>query len=290
MKDFFNPGEIILKENETYNFCYYIISGKVNTSLKNLELGSGEFIGAMGFLTGKPLLESYIANTKVEVLKFDKSTIISLLEEKEFSLFLEHISKLYINLFYKSLFNITPNIPELLINKAQVTNRNDILDDLRMEETDIILAELDQILNAGEIFESELPEDPEIATESFKSLFNKEQLDLAGIIVYTTNYIRKSQDSDQLCDDLIYGFEKSIEIEDRALVKYFLYLSCMYCKNPIKIKELLEEYLEILRFWGVPAWGEMLIRLENYETYINIFNEENIDEEKVKENKDGDQK
>ncbi|WP_129409873.1 cyclic nucleotide-binding domain-containing protein [Marinitoga lauensis] len=276
MKDFFNPGEILLKENEIYNFCYYIISGKVNTSLKNRELSSGEFIGVMSFITGKPLLESYIANTKVEVLKIDKNSISKILEEKEFSLFIEHVGKLYINLFFKSLFGVTPNIYELLISKAMVTNRKDLIEDMQLDETDVLLAELDQILNAGEIFESELPEDPEIATESFKSLFNKENIDLAGIIVFTTNYIRKNADNSQLCEDLIYGFEKSIEIEDRALVKYFLYLSCIYCNDSKRIKEVLEEYLEILRFWGIPAWGEMMIRIENYDSFLNIFNKKNV--------------
>ncbi|KLO23969.1 MULTISPECIES: cyclic nucleotide-binding domain-containing protein [unclassified Marinitoga] len=276
MKEFFNPGEVLLKENEIYNFCYYIISGKVHTSLRNHELSSGEFIGTMSFITGKPLLESYIANTKVEVLKLDKNSIQKILEEKEFSLFLEHISKLYINLFFKSLYNITPNIYELLISKARISNRKDLIEDMELDETDILLAELDQILNVGEIFESELPEDPETATENFKSMFNKDNLDLAGIIVFTTNYIRKNSDNPQLCEDLIYGFEKSIEIEDRALVKYFLYLSCIYCNDKNQVKDILEEYLEILRFWGIPAWGEMLIRVENYEIFSNMFDKKNV--------------
>ncbi|SHE86209.1 Cyclic nucleotide-binding domain-containing protein [Marinitoga hydrogenitolerans DSM 16785] len=278
MKEFFNPGELLLKENESYNFCYYIISGKVTTSLRNRELVSGEFIGTMSFLTGKPLLESYIANTKVEVLKLDKNSIQQILEEKEFSLFMEHISKLYINLSFKSLFEITPNVYEMLISKARLSNRKDLIEDMQLDETDILLAELDQILNVGEIFESELPEDPEIATENFKLLFDKENLDLAGIIVFTTNYIRKNINNSQLCEDLIYGFEKSIEIEDRALVKYFLYLSCIFCNDSERIKEVLEEYLEILRFWGIPAWGEMLIRVENYDIFTNIFNKKNVGE------------
>ncbi|GAB6188302.1 hypothetical protein JCM30566_00410 [Marinitoga arctica] len=278
MKEFFNPGEILLKENEIYNFCYYIISGKVITSLRNHELGAGEFIGALSFLTGKPLLENFIANTKVEVLKFDKNTIQQIIDEKEFSLFLEHISKLYVNLSFKSLFGVTPNIYEMLISKARTSNRKDLIENFELDETDIILTELDQILNVGEIFETELPEDPNITTETFKTLFNKNNVDPAEIIVFITNYIRKYNGTPQLCEDLIYGFEKSIEIEDRALVKYFLYLSTIYCEDKYRIRDIIEEYLEILRFWGVPSWGEMLIRLENYDIYLNIFNEKNVGE------------
>ncbi|AEX86018.1 hypothetical protein XO10_08025 [Marinitoga sp. 1135] len=275
MKDFFNPGEVILKENETYNFCYYIISGKVMTSLKNNELQPGDFIGTMSFITGKPLLESYIANTRVEVLKISKETLIKLIDEKEFEKFFEHISNLYINLFYKSVFGVIPDISELLKMKARALNKRDVLDDLILDETDALLSELDQILNAGEIFETELPDDPDVAAESFKALFDKDNLDLPGIIVYTTNYIRKNLSNNVLCEDLIYAFEKSIEIEDRALVKYFLYLSTIFCKDRERIQEILEEYLEILRFWGIPSWGEMLIRIENYEMYLNLFNKKN---------------
>ncbi|MBM7559463.1 cyclic nucleotide-binding domain-containing protein [Marinitoga litoralis] len=274
MKDFFNPGDIIFKENEIYDYCYYIISGKVTTSLKMREFNSSDFIGIMGFLTGKPLLETYIANTKVEALKLDKKTIISIIGESEFSSFLENVSKLYVNLFYKSLLNITPNIYDLIITKAKLNNRNDLVEETHLSEVDSILAELDQILNAGEIFETEIPEDIEILQENFKSLFNKENLDLAGIIVFTTNYIRKSKDNKNLCDDLKFAFERSIEIEDRALVKYFLYLICIYCKDKHEIKNILDQYLEILRFWGIPAWGEMLLRLENYEAYLNIIKDE----------------
>ncbi|OQY10420.1 MAG: hypothetical protein B6I29_01435 [Marinitoga sp. 4572_148] len=279
MKEFFNPGELLLKENEVYNFCYYIISGKVVTSLQNRELGIGEFIGTMSFLTGKPLLENYIANTKVEALKFDKDTIQQFIDEKEFTLFLEHISKLYINLSFKSLFGITPDLYQMLISKATTSKRKDLIENFELDETDLILAELDQILNVGEIFESELPEDPDITTESFKSLFNTENLDPAEIIVFTTNYIRKYCGDSQLCEDLVYGFEKSIEIEDRALTKYFLYLSIIYCEDKHRTRDILEEYLEILRFWGVPSWGEMLIRLENYDIYLKTFNEKNVGEE-----------
>lgn len=278
MKEFFNPGELLLKENEVYNFCYYIISGKVVTSLQNRELGIGEFIGTMSFLTGKPLLENYIANTKVEALKLDKNTIQQFIDEKEFTLFLEHISKLYINLSFKSLFGITPDLYQMLISKATASERKDLIENFELDETDLILAELDQILNVGEIFESELPEDPDITTESFKSLFNTENIDPAEIIVFTTNYIRKYCGDSRLCEDLVYGFEKSIEIEDRALTKYFLYLSIIYCEDKHRTRDILEEYLEILRFWGIPSWGEMLIRLENYDIYLKTFNEKNVGE------------
>ncbi|KAF2956072.1 cyclic nucleotide-binding domain-containing protein [Marinitoga sp. 38H-ov] len=279
MKEFFNPGDIIFKENESYDYCYYIISGKVHSSLRMREFSSNEFIGVMSFLTGKPLLETYTANSKVEALKLDKKTILSIIGEEEFSLLLENISTIYVNLSYKSLLNITPNIYDLIIKKAKLKNRKDLVEETQLNEVDSILAELDQILNAGEIFETEIPEDIEILEENFKSLFNKENIDLAGIIVFTANYIRKNKDNKKLCEDLKYGFEKSIEIEDRALVKYFLYLICLNCKDKNEIKNILEQYLELLRFWGVPSWGEMLIRIENYESYLEIISKKGEDKE-----------
>lgn len=251
----FKKGKSLFKKDSEINSIAFVKEGEFYDS--NKKYPENSFIGFGNYILNYPLNSKIKASQNSKVMFLDENTEIP---EETKEKFMKEISKNLLSMLYFPDLKKFPLLKDVIEYKNQMQQMNQHTDDLDDDEVKEFFDSFDFFMEANEE-KVEIDDD----FDEFSKQLKKEiiEFNFSKFIVLIKKGVEKFQKEKEW--EILLGelLSISINMNDRALSQYTIYISCFVLKDLKLINSFIKKNWEFLRFAESPSWIDQVMRCFN---------------------------